>query len=86
MNTDYTRLSEQDLNCCEKFDLWCFHHSSLGIFREHGANTWCTCFDCCSSCLELQCNNECSRFLVELGSNSNDDCIVLCCCVSYTLL
>uniref|UniRef100_A0A6C0ISE6 Kazal-like domain-containing protein n=1 Tax=viral metagenome TaxID=1070528 RepID=A0A6C0ISE6_9ZZZZ len=97
MNTNsvspYTLLPHQDskvMNCCEKCDVWCFHHSSLGTIREYGANTWFRYLDCCSTCLELQCDNICSHCLVEICQNTSneyvDDCVVLCCCVSYTLI
>lgn len=93
-NTQYTLLSpigSNNYECCKKCELWCFHNSSIGIFREYGPNTWFRYFDCCSSCLELRCNNCCSQFLVELCKNTNreyidDECLILCCCVSFILL
>lgn len=84
-------VGSNEYECCKQCELWCFHNSSLGIYREYGANTWCKYLDCCSTCLELTCNNFCSRFIVEVGKNTSkefaeDECIILCCCVSYTLL
>ncbi len=90
-NSYYTLLPHSTSNDVNYCDLWCFHNSSLGIFREHGVNTWFRCLDCCSTCLELQCNNSFSHFLIDLCKNKSkehidDDCIILCCCISYTLL
>jgi len=93
--SQYTLLSpsvgSNEYECCKQFELWCFHNSSIGIFREYSQNTWCKYLDCCSTCLEVKCNNVCSQFLVEIGKNTNkdyvnDDCLILCCCVSFILL
>jgi hypothetical protein len=92
--TEYTLISQPNINklyCCDNFELWCFQNSSIGIFREYGTNTWCRCLDCCSTCLELHCNNCFSQSLVELCKNTHkeyidDDCTILCCCISFILL
>jgi len=90
--SQYTSLSpigSNDYECCKQFELWCFHNSSIGINREFGLNTWCKYLDCCSTCLEIKCNNCCSQFVVELcknTTNNEDECIILCCCVSYILM
>ncbi len=85
MENQYYNMDKNNFNCCEKCDLWCFHNSSIGLYTEHGSNTWCKCFDCCSTCFEYKVNlfseNE------KIISNNDDDlCEILCCCITFIIL
>jgi hypothetical protein len=69
--------SSQTSCCCCISYKWCFDHTGLAVASEYDETecNCCTCFDCCSWCLEFRVKK---WFLCTKGTNC-----YLCCCSIY---
>ena len=66
---------ETETTCCDRFCLWWFFHSSLGIYKYRSDSDdnrrECICCNCCTWCFEFRFKN-CRCCIKEFG----------CCCIS----